>query len=87
MVIPKYFIYRVYTTKETLTLEPITRETFAAKEGLVTVLPAKWEIYDDGVACSHCDSFFFKEDGADLVREFNYCPECGAHITGEELRT
>ena len=87
MRIPKYFIYRVRIENkgsgDVLTVQPITREEFAAAEGLVAVDSAKWVVCSDGVYCSRCESFFFNVEGAEIVREFDYCPACGVHVEGE----
>ena len=48
----------------------------------------RWEwrnektLWQTGYYCSECQAFFGKD--YDMVKYFNYCPNCGAYMRGEK---
>lgn len=82
MTVPKYIITKLYFGKnDDVTPIIITKEMFAAEEGLVPVDEHTDFIdHDDEVECTNCGFFFDKEEYGDYPLEFKYCPECGAKV-------
>ena len=82
MTVPKYIITKLYFGKnDDVTPIIITKEMFAAQEGLVPVGEnSEWIEHDDEIECSNCGNCFDKEEDGEWALEYKYCPECGARM-------
>ena len=82
MTVPKYIINQLYFDKnDNVHAIVITKEMFAAEEGLVPVDEhTVFTDHDDEVVCGHCGFGFLKEEYGDYPLEFKFCPECGAKV-------
>ncbi len=67
-------------------VEPVKCEDcktiIALKAALEPVKTGKW-IYEHGYYCSECGDFW-AEDDREMIKVFNYCPNCGAKMREEE---
>lgn len=59
--------------------------THSRKKG--TWIYGESEVGNDGYYCSQCGNFIpwiYKEFDIDFIKEFKFCPSCGADMRGDE---
>ena len=63
-------IFTMYATAQGMAIEALSADR----------PKAEWKTDADGCWCSNCESYFFNDEDGEYVREYDYCPDCGASM-------